>query len=550
MHDAILQWNAIALDLVRRDYTFSDDAGRDESDADPPRTALLPEQPGSPRSARALAMVHLAMYDAWRAYEPPLGHAYLDTPPPPARSSPAAAVAGAAATVLRALYRHSSRHLDIQATHWQLILIAGGEAPAAVAAGFDFGARIGEAMVSARAGDLASAADVVAMRPTGPGTHRPDPFAPEQGLHGEKWGRVPPFGFDDLAPLAARFIPPLDAPGIGAFLTRPEWPGELEEARRFGGAVGTPGLLRTPEQATIGIFWAYDGARNIGTAPRLYNQCLRSVSIASALTTAQNAVLFAAANMAMADAAIATWAEKFRFHVARPAIAVREAVPGFGPGNGCAPRTFAPGELPLPIPADEPAEIAAWLATQPLRPTTVGAGYSGDPEWKPLGAPQTNARCVFHRTPNSPSYPSAHAAFGAACFGVAYEFLRSVGPGGADPDHLTFDFVSDEFDGRAIDPDGSVRVRHCRQLTLAQAIHENALSRIYLGLHWRMDAVEGVRLGCDVIKTLLAEGRGPASALQGARRSAKAGMTMPARSRDAFGGSATMIRRIAGRRER
>lgn len=550
MYDAILHWNAIALDIVRRDYTFSDRSGRDESDAEPARTALQPEQPGAPRTARALAMVHLAMYDAWRAYHPAVGLPYLDVPPPPARSCAAAAAAGAAATVLRALYRNSGRHLDIQATHWQLILIAAGETPAAVAAGFAFGAGVGDAMIAARAGDIAAAADVITMRPTGPGTHRADPFAPEQGLLGEKWGRVRPFGFDDLAPLAAQFIPPLDAPGIGAFLRRPEWAGELEEVRRFGGAAGTPGLLRTPEQTTIGIFWAYDGARNIGPAPRLYNQCLRAIAGASALTVAQNAVLFAAANMAMADAAIAAWAEKFRFHVARPAIAVREAAPGFGPDNGCAPRTFAPGALPLPISADEPAEIAAWLATQPLRPTTVSAGYCGDPEWRPLGAPQTNCRGVFHRTPNSPSYPSGHAAFGAACFGVAYEFLRTADAGCADPDLLTFDFVSDEFDGRAVDPDGSVRVRHGRQLTLAQAIHENALSRIYLGLHWRMDAVEGVRLGCDVIKTMLEGGRGPAAALRAARQPAKAGATTPMQSRLGFGRSTPMIRRIAGRRER
>jgi hypothetical protein len=41
--------------------------------------------------------------------------------------------------------------------------------------------------------------------------------------------------------------------------------------------------------------------------------------------------------------------------------------------------------------------------------------------------------------------------------------------------------------------DGSVRTGIPDTSRYAQAIHENAVSRIYLGVHWRMDAVEGVR---------------------------------------------------------
>lgn len=547
MHDAILQWNAIALDVARRDYTFSDGAGRDESDADPPRTDLRPEQPGAPRTARAFAMVHLAMYDALAAHEPAALRRYLASSfAPGARSSAAAAIGGAAATVLRSLYSLSARQIDVQATHWQLALIATGAAPEAVAAGFAFGAALGEAMLAERSTDIAAAADAIGLRPSGPGAHRADPFAPDQGLLGEKWGRVRPFGFADLSAIVARFVPPLGAPGFGAFLNRPEWPGEVEELRRFGGAAGTPGLLRTPEQTTIGIFWAYDGARAIGTVPRLYNQCLEAFARTAGLSTAENAVLFALANAAMADAALAAWAEKYLFRVMRPVIGVRETAVGFGPGNGCARRTFAPEALPLPLAADDPAEIAAWLARAPERATTDAAGCTDDPEWRPLGAPQTNAPGVFNRTPNTPSYPSEHAAFAAACFGAARAWLAAARPE-IDADGLTFDVVSDEFDGRSVDPDGSQRVVHRRQLTLAQAIHESALSRIYLGLHWRMDAVEGVRVGSDVVQAILAVGRGPAAGLLNARPAAPIGRRVPATSRAARGGNANMLRRSAGR---
>ena len=55
---------------------------------------------------------------------------------------------------------------------------------------------------------------------------------------------------------------------------------------------------------------------------------------------------------------------------------------------------------------------------------------------------------------------------------------------------LTFNFVSDEFDGHNLDPDGSVRTRHERSLTLSQATRENSLSRVYLGVHWKFDGLK------------------------------------------------------------
>ena len=82
-----------------------------------------------------------------------------------------------------------------------------------------------------------------------------------------------------------------------------------------------------------------------------------------------------------------------------------------------------------------------------------------------------------------------------------------------DADKFVFDFVSDELDGKNFDADGSLRTRHNRTLTLAQAIHENAVSRIYLGVHWRMDAVEGTRLGREIVTLYATEKKGPAAVL-------------------------------------
>ena len=52
--DHILYWNDVALEAFRRDFT----------EVPPGETRPRPEQPGPTLSSRALAIVHLAMYDA------------------------------------------------------------------------------------------------------------------------------------------------------------------------------------------------------------------------------------------------------------------------------------------------------------------------------------------------------------------------------------------------------------------------------------------------------------------------------------------------------
>lgn len=50
--------------------------------------------------------------------------------------------------------------------------------------------------------------------------------------------------------------------------------------------------------------------------------------------------------------------------------------------------------------------------------------------------------------------------------------------------------------GKSVDVDGSVRTRHQRPfIRLSDAILENALSRVYLGVHWQFDADAGVNSG-------------------------------------------------------
>src|SRR5207248_2710726 len=69
---------------------------------------------------------------------------------------------------------------------------------------------------------------------------------------------------------------------------------------------------------------------------------------------------------------------------------------------------------------------------------------------------------------------------------------------------IPFNFVSDEFNGLTTDVHALIPdlvLNHVRGLeprhfdSFSQAAAENAASRIFLGVHWRFDATEGVSAG-------------------------------------------------------
>jgi hypothetical protein len=282
-----------------------------------------------------------------------------------------------------------------------------------------------------------------------PGEWRPDPLHPTQTALGSLWGEVTPFALTS----AEQFhVPPPPA------ITSEAYADAYNEVKEVGGdGVITP-TTRTAEQTEIGIFWGYDGSPGLGTPPRLYNQIAETIAVQQHNSVVQNARFFALVNIAMADAGITCWDAKYDYSYWRPITAIRENDPGTGP-------------------------------------TGLGSGNpflvdQGDPTWRPLGAPADNGGGT-NFTPPFPSYASGHATFGGALFRIMRDFYGR--------DNIHFTIGSDEFNGVTMDQNGVVRPVVTRSFTsFSQAAEEDGQSRIYLGIHWSFDKIEGIDQGTRV----------------------------------------------------
>ncbi len=440
---SLAYWNDVALRSNAIDHTPPMAAG----------IAAQPEQFGPHRTSRALAIVHIAIFDALNAmvrrYPSYSGGlmAFSD-------GSPAAAIAQAAHDTLAALYpRQAERlHEDLRADLARL------PPSRSKLNGIDIGRRAAAAILALRAGDGATHHEPVVGDDYPlhqlPGKWRPDPVSAEPLALGAHWYRLTPFVLGS----ASQFrTPPPPA------LSSTEYALAFAQVRHLGGDGVTTPTGRSPAQTVAGIYWAYDGVAWIGTPPRLYNQIAVQLARARCADALELARTLALVNVAIADAAIAVWDSKYHHAFWRPVTGMREASPGTGPsGSGDGnPDTHA------------------------------------DPRWTPLGAQASNLTGPDF-TPPFPAYPSGHAGLGSAMFQT---MRRLYG------DQLAFTFVSDEFNGVTRDNEGQVRALLLRSFSsLSQAEEENGQSRIYLGVHWNFDRREGMALGRRVADEVVRRG--------------------------------------------
>ena len=435
--ESIARWNQIAVDA----------SGLDHTPVAPGDPRIFGEQLGPARAARAIAIVHIAIFDSVNGI---LGgyKSYTNIAPSKTASLPAA-IAQSARDTLAAVFPSQQTTFDNALTE-DLNLISAGTPKTE---GIDLGHRAAAAILAMRANDGSAHAEpkmgLQFFTSDDAGKWRQDPISQSPVALGANWSQVTPFVLQSATQFRAPPPPPMNSN---------EYAAAFEEAKAFGGdGIITP-TIRTAAQTEIGTFWAYDGTPSLCAPPRLYNQV--TMTIAKQKGTTANplelARLLALINVSLADSGIAVWESKFFYQVWRPVTGIREAD----------------------------------LGTGPLGAGDGNSATVGDPTFHPLGAPASNLTGP-NFTPPFPSYPSGHGGFGGALFQTLRHYYHT--------DDIPFTFTSDEFNGTTIDNAGLLRPLKPRSfIALSQAEEENGQSRIYLGIHWSFDKTSAIAQGRKV----------------------------------------------------
>lgn len=192
------------------------------------------------------------------------------------------------------------------------------------------------------------------------------------------------------------------------------------------------------EERWIAEFWSDDILKVTFSPPT------RLVAIANQIVSKEHtdlatcAELYAKLGMAMNDAGVAIWHSKYHYNVERPVSYIRRVL------------------------TQEYAEAANFTTILNNDP----AGFKGV-------------------TPAFPAYPSGHSGFGGAGGKIMSSFFEfnAEHPG-------TYSFVDNCHKDRS-EFNGTPRTF----TSLREMAEEDALSRIPLGVHFRMDCTEGIRLG-------------------------------------------------------
>ena len=473
----VFYWNKVAMDATAADHT-------------PPAPGTGPtnvDQIGPARTSRAMAIVHIAMFEAlnaisktypsYRNIQAGILQQFGNDALTPGNTSARHAVAYAAVRTLSALYPSQAVELNSRLAQ-QISHIPPSANPGI---GNSTPEQVGEAVGTAAAdGILSDRADdrsrttrdeplAALFEFPGIGNWHKDPLNADPTVAlGGFWYLVRPFVMQS----SSQFHSVLKGPPK---FDSSEFATALDEVLHKGvdanaGPLNPPGntdrlpppvgfATRTADEEFIGKFWAYDATPSLCAPPRLYNMIATSLANSEKNGQFTNGLelarFLAILNVAMADAGIAAWEAKYTFLFPRPVTYIRGAQPGTTP-------------------------ISAAM-----------------PKWAPLGAPVTNGKPDrVNFTPPFPSYPSGHAVFGGAVFEVFRKVFKS-------DDQFTF--LSDEYNGLNRDSNGiGNRPKHpVTFLSFTAAEAENGKSRVYLGIHWQFDADDGIKQGNAVADYIL-----------------------------------------------
>jgi len=244
-------------------------------------------------SARNIAMVHIAMFEAINSIEPRYTP-YRARLSAESNASREAAAAAAAHPILVRAYPEQTKEFD-KALEASLATVPDGQAKMD---GIRLGEQSAAAILLERSSDGADA----------PNTYRPfttaGKYVPTEFPVMSSWGVVRPFAlksgnqFRPAAPYALKTM---------------QWAKDYAEAKKMGAKTGS---ARTAEQTEIARFWELVG-------PATYNPVARQLSEAKGLDVVDNARLFALFSIAASDAGVAIFEAKYKYNFWRPVTAIR-----------------------------------------------------------------------------------------------------------------------------------------------------------------------------------------------------------------------------------
>jgi hypothetical protein len=300
----------------------------------------------------------------------------------------------------------------------------------------NFGYSIANKIIKSRENDGSTNKTSISY-PLGDYVWRPAESGPTAGVAlGTNWGSVKPWITKS----------PYKTDGLQA---RPDvdlnlYANQLNEVRLYGGLNNTSltTLQRTPDQTEIALFWAYDRPDTFRPYGQLIDIAM-DVSKSKKSSIETNAKLLASLTVAMADSVISAWKEKYTY-------------------------------------------------LQP-RPYDVITGSFSDTDGTPVTVRDTQWRTLLSsingiESPPFPDFISGHSVMGGAFSSVMSHFYG---------DNVVFSAGSQELPGitrtfRGFTDNGVYRN------SFYQAGLEDALSRIYGGVHIREAALDSFDLGLNI----------------------------------------------------
>jgi hypothetical protein len=438
--DGILTWISCALNAIQS-------AGSNGKPGVPPTVGT-----------RLMAMLSTAMLDAVAAFGDQVNPYRFDLTAP-SGASREAAVVGAAQRILALELPGESDLIQDQLAK-SLAELKGSKQ--GIQAGLAFGAGLADQVRASRASDGSNNNTPYTPPADGlPGyVWMPATSGPTAGVAlGANWGSVTPWvisGPDAYRSDGLQCRPDVD---LNLYAT------QLNEVRQLGGLASTAvtSIQRTADQTQIAYFWAYDRPDTFRPYGQLIDLAM-DVAAQKNSTLETNAKLIASLSIAMADAVICAWQEKY---------------------SNVQPR-----------PAD--------LITGAFSDTDGVASTVRDSQWQSLLSSINGVQ-----SPPFPDFLSGHSVMGGAFASVMTQFFG---------DNVVFSARSDElpgvkrsFDGRIAPGSlGDLSTVALRPNSFYEAGLEDAVSRVYGGVHIREACLDsfnvGVKVGDAVARSFLGQG--------------------------------------------